>query len=127
MIINNNGNYENASLVQKTAQVRYGNSSQVRMEIRYGTDDSVFKLTRVYIDYIKAPQHIRLTQEQLDLTEDTSQMLEFPDYVCQEIVNELVHLIMENTANQRLSTHPVVSQSIANPTQQQTQTPSQGD
>jgi len=33
------------------------------MEIRYGTDDSVFKLTRVYIDYIKAPQHIRLTQE----------------------------------------------------------------
>ena len=36
MIINNNGNYENASLVQKTAQVRYGNSSQVRMEIRYG-------------------------------------------------------------------------------------------
>jgi hypothetical protein len=79
------------------------------MEIRYGTDDSVFKLSKVYIDYIKAPQHIRLTQEQLDLTEDTSQMLEFPDYVCQEIVNELVHLIMENTVNQRLSTHPVVS------------------
>jgi len=36
-------------------------------------------------------------------------MLEFPDYVCQEIINELVHLIMENTINQRLSTHPVVS------------------
>jgi hypothetical protein len=45
-------------------------------------------------------------------------MLEYPDYVCQEIINELVHLIMENISDQRLQTHPVVSQSIANPTQQ---------
>ena len=119
--------YNKASTVERAAQVRYGNASQVRMEIRYGTDDSVFELSRVYIDYIKAPQHIRLTQEQLDLTEDTSQKLEFPDYVCQEIVNELTHLIMENTANQRLTTHPVVSQSIANPTQQQQQAPAQQD
>jgi hypothetical protein len=63
----------------------------------------------VYIDYIKAPQFIRLTQEQLDLTEDTSQMMEFPDYVCQEIINELVHLVMENASDQRLQTHPVVT------------------
>jgi len=42
------------------------------MEIRYGKDDSIFKLESVYVDYIKTPQHIRLTQEQLDLTEDTS-------------------------------------------------------
>jgi len=67
----------------------------------------------VYIDYLKTPQHIRLTQAQLDKTEDTSQVLEFPDYVCQEIVNELVHLLMENFKEERLQTHPVVSQSIA--------------
>ena len=84
------------SLREKGAGIRYGNKSEVRIEIRYGTDDSVFELTDVYVDYIKAPQHIRLTQEQLDKTEDTSQLLEFPDYVCQEIINELVHLIMEN-------------------------------
>ena len=84
-------------------------------------DDSVFKLNKVYIDYIKAPQNIRLTQEQIDFTEDTSQILEYPDYVCQEIANELVHLIMENISDQRLQTHPVVSQSIANPAQQQTE------
>lgn len=113
------------SNVERAAEVRYGNVSQVRMEIRYGTDDSVFSLEHnngdeggyVYIDYIKAPQHIRLTQEQLDYTEDRSQMLEFPDYVCQEIINELVHLIMEQIGDQRIQTHPVVSQSIA--TQQQ--------
>lgn len=107
------------SLREKGAYLRYGNRSEVRIEIRYGTDDSVFKLTDVYVDYIKAPQHIRLTQYQLDRTEDVSQLLEYPDYVCQEIINELVHLIMENISDQRLQTHPVVSQSIANPAQAQ--------
>ena len=111
---------QSASNVERGEAIRYGNASEVRLEIRYGTDDSVFKLEQVYIDYIKAPQNIRLTQLELDKTEDISQMLEYPDYVCQEIVNELVHLIMENISDQRLQTHPVVSQSIANPAQQQT-------
>ena len=121
---------EEISNVEKVAQVRYGNPSKVRLEIRYGTDNSVFTLDtisgkaggKILIDYIKTPQQIRLTQEELDYTEDKSQILEFPDYVCQEIINELVHIIMENISDQRLQTHPVVSQSIANPTtQQQTQ------
>jgi len=63
------GNVE-ASAVEQAAGIRYGNS--VRCEIRYGTDDSVFKLKSVYVDYIKAPQTIRLTQEQIDKTLDTS-------------------------------------------------------
>lgn len=109
----------NISNVERAGQVRYGNVSTVRCEIRYGTDKSLFELIGVYIDYIKTPQHIRLTQEELDWTEDKSQMLEFPDYVCQEIVNELVHIVMENISDQRLQTHPVVSQSIANPAQAQ--------
>lgn len=109
------------SNIERGGQIRYGNASQVRCEIRYGTDDSIFQLRKVYIDYIKAPQNIRLTQSQLDHTEDHSQLLEFPDYVCQEIINELVHIIMENITDQRLQTHPVVSQSIANPAQQQTE------
>lgn len=92
------------------------------MEIRCGKDDSVFKLDSVQIDYIKTPQYIRLTQEQLDLVEDTSQVLEFPDYVCQEIINELTMILMENAGDQRLQTHTVVSQSIANPAQAQAQT-----
>ena len=107
---------------QRKSQIRYGNASKVWLEIRYGQDDSVYKLFAILIDYIKAPQHLRLTQKQLDTTLDTSQVLEFPDYVCQEIVNELVNIVMENQSDARLQTHPVVSQSIANPTQQQTET-----
>ena len=114
--------YGDIDLVEKNGIHRYGNASNVRMEIRYGKDDSVFKLESVYVDYIKTPQHIRLTQEQLDLTEDTSQVMEFPDYVCQEIINELTHLFMENASDQRVSTHPTVVQSIAAPAQAQTQT-----
>lgn len=107
------------STVDRDAGTRYGNASNVRMEIRYGHDDSVFKLEKVFIDYIKSPQTIRLTQEQVNLTEDTSQIMEFPDYVCQEIINELTMLVMENTADPRLQTNPIVTQSIANPAQQQ--------
>lgn len=90
-----------------------------KMEIRYGKDSSLFKLESVYIDYLRKPQKVRLTQEQLDRIEDTSQMLEFPDYVCQEIINELVTLVMENSSDPRLQTHIPVTQSIATPAQQQ--------
>lgn len=55
----------------------------------------------------------------MNLTEDTSQILEFPDYVCQEIINELVNLIMSAQADPRLQSHYSVSQSIASPAQQQ--------
>ena len=110
--------------VEKETAQRYGNASKVRMEIRYGHDDTVFTLVKVFVDYIKTPQYIRLTQEQVNLTEDTSQIMEFPDYVCQEIINELTTLVMENTADPRLQTHIPVTQTIANPAQQQPQTQS---
>ena len=108
------------SLVEKPTAQRLANASKVRIEIRTGKDDSIFKLESIYVDYIKAPQYIRLTQEQIDLTEDTSQMMEFPDYVCQEIINELTHLIMENSSDPRLQSHMPVTMSIANPAQGQT-------
>lgn len=110
---------DTTSLVQRVADYRYGNRSKVRMEIRYGKDNAVFELSRVYIDYIKAPQFIRLTQEEVNKVDDTSQILEFPDYVCQEVVNELIKLLMENASDPRLQTHIPINQSIANPVQEQ--------
>lgn len=103
---------------KKTAGHRYGNVAPVRLEIRWGNDNSVFELERIYVDYIKTPQHIELTQEQLDLVEDTSQIMEFPDYVCHEIINELVKLIMENASDPRLQTNIPINQTIASPAPQ---------
>lgn len=108
------------SLIEKPTAQRIANPSGVRIEIRVGKDDSIFELESVYIDYVKSPQYIRLTQEQIDLTEDTSQIMEFPDYVCQEIINELTHLIMENSSDPRLQSHMPISMSIANPAQAST-------
>ena len=110
-----------AENIEKIASNRYGNKSKVRMEIRYGKDDSLFTLSKVYIDYLKSPQFIRLTQEQVDEVEDNSQILEFPDYVCQEITNELIKLLMENASDPRLQTNIPVNQTIANPQQEQQQ------
>lgn len=110
-----------ASVVEKPIASRIGNASTVRCEIRYGKDDTLFQLAEVQVDYVKVPQHIRLTQEQIDLTEDTSQIMEFPDYVNQEIINELVHLVMERNNDPRTGTHVQISQSIARPTGQQQQ------
>ena len=97
-----NNTEKEISLVEKPIAARIGNTSNVRCEIRYGKDDSLFQLAEVQVDYVKVPQHIRLTQEQIDLTEDTSQIMEFPDYVNQEIINELVHLVMERVNDPRL-------------------------
>ena len=43
------------STVDRDTGTRYGNASNVRMEIRYGQDNSVFILEKVLVDYIKAP------------------------------------------------------------------------
>ena len=116
-IVYTSGTVDNS--VQRIEGERYGNKNQVRLEIRYGKDDSIFKLVQVYVDYLKAPQFIRLTQEQVDQVADNSQILEFPDYVCQEIVNELIKLLMENASDPRLQTNIPINQSIANPAQEQ--------
>lgn len=118
-------NSVNLDLVDKTAYTRHSNQSKVLCEIRYGSDDSIFTLEKVIVDYIKSPQHIRLTQEQLDQTLDTSQVMEYPDYVCQEIINELVTIVMENTNDPRLSNHISVSKSIPDQAPQQTTQPQQ--
>jgi len=94
------------STVEKPAGSRHANSSRVKVEIRCGRDKSnIFSLSAVQIDYVKAPQFIRLTQEQLDSDEDISQVMEFPDYVNQEIVNELVNLVMRKTNDPSLQAH----------------------
>lgn len=94
---------------------RLSNASTTRLELRFGKDDTVFKPTKVYIDYLKAPMYIRLTQEQIESTLDTSQVLEFPDYVCYEICNIFTRLLMENASDPRLQTNMPLNSTIAPP------------
>ena len=100
----------------KPEDTRIANASEVRLELRFGDDDTIFEPTSIYIDYIKAPMFIRLTYKDITDTEDNTRPLEFPDYVCFEIVNEFVKLLMENASDPRLQTNYSVNQTIADPT-----------
>jgi hypothetical protein len=95
---------------------RVANVSKVRIEIRFGEDDSIFEPVAAYIDYIKAPMFIQLTYNDITSTEDHTRVLEFPDYVCFEIVNEFVKLLMENASDPRLQTNFAINQTIGDPT-----------
>ena len=94
---------------------RLANHSIVRLELRYGTDDRIFVPNNIYVDYLKSPMYIRLTQEQINSTLDYSQVLEFPDYVCFEIANIFVRLLMENASDPRLQTNMPINSTIAAP------------
>ena len=54
----------------KPSNTRVANTSNVRMEIRYGDDTNVFEPICVYVDYIKAPMFIRLTYQEVTDVED---------------------------------------------------------
>ena len=41
-----------------------------------------------------------------DESNDNSTELEFPDYICREIINELISLVMANQADERLAVYP---------------------
>ena len=112
-----NESYAKSNLVdsENTAGDRLANPSAVRLELRFGKDDTVYTPNKLYIDYLKAPMYIRLTQEQINSTLDFSQVLEFPDYVCFEIVNIFTRLLMENASDPRLQTNIPINNTIVNP------------
>lgn len=101
------------SIVDKVGGVRYGGISKTRMEIRYGKDGDKYELTKIYVDYLKAPQYCNMEQEQLDLVEDTTQIIEFPDYICYQIIDGIKISVLENTSDARFITSAQLSSSSA--------------
>lgn len=99
----------------KTAGERIGNSEPILIEIRYGRDATLFPVTGIQADYVRVPQWMLLTQNQIDAVDDSSATVEFPDYVCFEIIKELVTLLMENAGDPRLQTHIPINQDISDP------------
>jgi len=75
-------------------------------------DSSKFGLKSIYIDYLKEPRKINLTVQQRDLPVDTSIVMEFPDYACNEIIKRIVKLVLESSSDPRLQTKIAVDTSI---------------
>lgn len=92
---------------------RTSNQSTINLEIHSG--DSTWTLNQVYVTYLKSPMYVSMTQDQNLEIKDNSQVLEFPDYVCYEIINITVRLLLENASDPRLQTNVPINQTIAVP------------
>jgi hypothetical protein len=74
-------------------------------------DNNKYTPSNVFVNYLRAPEIIKLEEDDL-YGDDRTKEMEFPDYVCYEIINEFVKLLLENTADPRLSTNVPINQSI---------------
>lgn len=59
--------------------------------------------------------YVSMTQDDILSVEDNTQILEFPDYICYEIINVIVKLLLENASDPRLQTNIPINQTIAIP------------
>lgn len=100
----------NQKKIESKQYIRYGNSTKPIMQILCGNEPNV--LNAVQIAYLTAPRYITLDKLDLDKVEDETPVLEFQDYVVNEIIKEVVKLIMENAKDERLQTVIPVNQSV---------------
>lgn len=71
-----------------------------------------FTLTKIELDFLKKPEVLNLSITQRDSIVDTSATLEFPEYVCNELIKRAVKLVLENSTDPRLQTNPLVNKTI---------------
>lgn len=80
-----------------------------RLTIQTGSLYPFFDIKSIYMVYLKQPEELLLTSSQRDSLADTSKHLEFPNYVCNEILKMAVMYILENNSDQRLQTFAPVN------------------
>ena len=81
-----------------------------RLNVKCGSNTKYIPIT-AHVEYLRVPKKITLTEDDLYGVDNTEQM-EFSDYVCYEIINEFVKLLLENTADPRLSTNVPINQTV---------------
>ena len=81
------------------------------MEIRCGKNSGFYPDT-AYVDYLKLPELINLTWDDVQGVEDTTKQCEFPDPVAYEIINIFTKLLLENAGDSRLQSHYTINQTI---------------
>jgi len=69
-------------------------------------------VTSVSFDYLKKPEVVSMTVAESESPLDNTAPLEFPEYVCAEIIKIAVMLLAENTSNPRTGTYMGVNTSI---------------
>ena len=88
------------------------NSTKSVLEIRVGNEKTKKTPLTAYVDYLKVPKIIELTDDDLESDVDSTAIVEFPEYACFEIINEFTKLLLENASDPRLQTNIPINQSI---------------
>lgn len=101
-----------AKLTDKVFEENNNDSNRLPVILEVHCGQTRHKLHKVHVTYLKAPKYYTMTQEDLMSYEDNTQVLEFPDYICYEILNVYVRLLLEQSGDPRLSTHIPVNQTI---------------
>lgn len=94
----------------KLAGSQIGNPSSVSLEIRCGSSSGTYSLNKIAVDYLRVPRFIKITQSQIDSEADTTQIIEFPDSVCFEIIKKLTMMLLENAGDPRAGSNVAVNQ-----------------
>lgn len=85
----------------------------VKIEIHTGNCN--MELNKLYLTYLRTPKEVSMDQFQVIQELDETEQLEFPDYVCYEIINTYVRLLLENASDPRLQTNVPINQTISVP------------
>ncbi len=100
-------------IIYKTADVKDSESSHV-IEIHFGIKDK-YDIDNISVTYLRKPKYVTLSHDEIDNETDETEKLEFPDYICYEIVNTFIKLLLDNASDPRLQTTVPINQSIAAP------------
>lgn len=84
-----------------------------KVDVYVGKPNPTAVLDKIHIDYIKNPETIILNDIDIFTAgKDTSQVLEFPDYLKNEIVRRVSANLLENMRDPRIQTQPQLNQEI---------------
>lgn len=82
-------------------------------KVYWGTLSEFFKLKEVDVVYLRRPVVVELTAVQRDADIDISTKIEFPDYVCNEILKMVTMYLLENNSDPRMQTFaPINTDSV---------------
>jgi len=88
------------------------NSVYPNFEVHYRKTNEIelVRLIKIELLYLKEPNIYYLEDEDLDGIDNTEQ-LEFQEYICQELVNEVTELILEQHSDQRMQSFKPLNES----------------
>jgi hypothetical protein len=84
-----------------------------KMRIHVGSKNAAMELRTIDFDYLKMPEKITIYDEDIfSALVDTSQVLEFPDYMLNEMVKRCTIYLLEKSSDPRIQTQPAFNQEI---------------